>query len=120
MSPGSGFRILIDARSARAMRECKERFLNLRNFPARLTGEQAAWLLGFEEHDISKLVLRKFLKPLGNPPQNCVKMFWLKDVQELAENREKLAKASDAIRRGGRPQAATRLDVGAADYAEAA
>jgi hypothetical protein len=71
-----------------------------RRLPARLTGEQAASLLGFEEHDIPKLVQKKLLKPLGHPAKNCVKHFWLDDVLELAKDRDLLAKAEDACRRG--------------------
>ena len=85
--------------STNRMKQLKEDFLNLRRLPARLTGEQVAILLGFEEHDIAPLVQKKFLKPLGHPAKNCVKLFWLNDVLELAENRDQLAKASDAIRR---------------------
>jgi hypothetical protein len=79
----------------------REQFLNLHHFPARLTAKEAGWLLGFEEHDIAVLVRKKILKPLGNPPPNCAKRFHLQDIQDLAGNRKELAKASDAIRRGG-------------------
>lgn len=83
------------------MKQDKERFLNLRNIPARLTAEQAAWLLGFEAHDIPKLVNNRILRPLGKPAKNCVKMFWSRDVTDLANDRDKISKASDAIKRGG-------------------
>ena len=80
----------------------RETFLNLRHLPARVNAQEAAWLLGFEEHDIPALIRKKILKPLGNPAPNCVKRFHLKDVLNLAEDRKELAKASDAVRRGAK------------------
>jgi hypothetical protein len=68
--------------------------------PARLTADEAAFLLGFGEHDIPRLVQKKLLKPLGHPSKNCVKHFWLDDVLDLAKDRDLLAKAEDACRRG--------------------
>jgi hypothetical protein len=50
-------------------------FLSLQNLPARLTAEEASWLLGFNSHDIPVLVAAGFLKPLGQPAQNAVKYF---------------------------------------------
>jgi hypothetical protein len=80
----------------------RETFLNLRHLPARVSAQEAAWLLGFEEHDMPALVKKRILKPLGNPAQNCVKKFHLVDVLNLAADRKELAKASDAVRRGGK------------------
>jgi hypothetical protein len=42
-------------------------FLNLRNFPARLSAEEAAWYPGFSPHQIPVLVSAGLLKPLGQP-----------------------------------------------------
>lgn len=69
------------------MREDQHRFLALLGQPpARLTAEQAAWVLNCQVHDVPVLVAAKLLKPLGNPPQNGVKYFATKAVQELAQD----------------------------------
>jgi hypothetical protein len=39
------------------MQQDKEHFLNLKNPPARLTAEQAAWFLGFLPHEIPILMV---------------------------------------------------------------
>ena len=49
------------------MQEEKERFLNLKSLPARLTTEHAAWFLGFAVHEIPVLVAKGLLRPLGQP-----------------------------------------------------
>ena len=77
--------------------------------------------MGFEEHDIPKLIKQKILKPLGRPPANCVKTFFLKDVQDLADDRDAMAKASDAVRRGGKKVKEVPFpSKGAAPFKEAA
>ena len=40
-------------------------FLNLKTPPSRLTKEQAAWFLGFAPDEISILMAKGLLKPLG-------------------------------------------------------
>ena len=51
------------------MREEQHQFLRLLNqLPARLTAEQAAWVLNCQPHDVPILVAARLLKPLGNPP----------------------------------------------------
>src|SRR5437867_2243600 len=58
------------------MREDQQRFLSLLGqLPARLTVEQAAWILNCQPHDIPVLVAARLLKPLGNPPANGMKYF---------------------------------------------
>ena len=58
------------------MREEQHRFLSLLGqLPARLTFEQAAWVLNCQPHDVPVLVASRLLKPLGNPPANGVKYF---------------------------------------------
>jgi hypothetical protein len=42
-------------------------FLNLRHHPARLTPEEAGWLLGFSADEIAVLGINGLLKPLGKP-----------------------------------------------------
>ena len=50
------------------MREEQHQFLRLMGqLPARLTAEQAAWVLNCQAHDVPILVAARLLKPLGNP-----------------------------------------------------
>jgi hypothetical protein len=79
------------------MQQDREHFLNLKNPPARMTAEEAAWLLGFLPHDIPILVVEGILKPLGHPPRNGPKYFATVELEELRRDRKWLAKASDAI-----------------------
>ena len=69
-------------------------FLNLRHLPARLDVEQTAALLGHHPNHIALLVEGRFLKPLGNPPKNGVKLFAAADVLAKAKDVEWLDKAS--------------------------
>ena len=57
------------------MQQEMERFLNLRNIPARVTAEQAAGILGIAPHEIPILMGRGLFKPLGHPPPNGQKFF---------------------------------------------
>jgi hypothetical protein len=68
-----------------------------RAFPARLTAEQTATLLGFQIHDIPVLVALGKLKPLGNPTPNAKKYFATVHVHELAEDQTWLSKATQAV-----------------------
>ena len=77
----------------------QKQFLSLAVAPARLNSEQAAWLLGFQEHDIPILVAAGLLKPLGSPPANGVKYFAASVAGELRDDTKWLARASDAIHR---------------------
>lgn len=65
--------------------------------PARLTVQEAAWLLGFQPTDIPLLVVAKLIKPLGNPPKNATKFFALTEVLELARDKNWLARATNAV-----------------------
>ena len=65
--------------------------------PARLTAEQAAWLLGCQGHDVPILVAARLLKPLGNPAPNGIKFFAATDVVELASDRSSLAKVTNIV-----------------------
>ena len=64
----------------------------LGQLPARLTAEQAAWVLNCQVHDIPALVAARLLKPLGNPPANGIKFFATADLLE-ASQRPQLAGA---------------------------
>ena len=68
------------------MKEEQQQFLRLvGQAPARLTVEQAAWVLGCQVHDVPILVSCRLLKPLGNPPANGIKFFSTAEVTELTE-----------------------------------
>ncbi len=74
-------------------------FLNLKIFPARLTSDQAAWLIGCQPHNIPTLVAAKQLKPLGNAPANAVKYFCAAEVLELCQDRNWLARVTIVIQK---------------------
>jgi hypothetical protein len=80
------------------MREEQHQFLRLLGqLPARLTAEQAAWVLNCQPHDVPVLVLARLLKPLGNPQSNSVKYFAAAEILDLAKDRTWLAKVTNAI-----------------------
>jgi hypothetical protein len=80
------------------MKEEQHQFLALvGRAPARLTVEQAAWVLGCQPHDVPILIASRLLKPLGNPPQNGIKYFATAEVTEMAKDRGWLAKMTQAI-----------------------
>lgn len=79
------------------MKQEKEQFLNLANFPARVSAEQAGWILGFSDKEIPILVAEGILKPLGRPARNGPKYFATAEMEELRRDRKWLVKASDAI-----------------------
>ena len=69
----------------------------LGQLPARLTAEQAAWVLNCQPHDVPVLVAARLLKPLGNPQPNSVKYFATAEVLELARDRTWLTKITNAL-----------------------
>ena len=80
------------------MRDDQHRFLMLLGqLPARLTVEQAAWVLNCQPHDIPALVAAKLIKPLGNPPQNGVKFFATVELLEASRDRNFLVRMSSVI-----------------------
>ena len=79
------------------MNQEKKDFLSLRNLPARAGIAEAAWLLGFGEHDIPVLVSEGLLKPLGKPTATGSKYFATADLQTLRNDSRWLGKASDAV-----------------------
>jgi len=91
------------------MRDDQHRFLMLLGqLPARLTVEQAAWVLNCQAHDVPILVASRLLKPLGNPPPNGIKFFASSDVLELTKDRSWLARMTNAINQHWRNQNARR------------
>jgi hypothetical protein len=80
------------------MKEQQNQFLRLLGqLPARLTAEQAAWVLNCQPHDVPILVAARLLKPLGNPPANSVKFFATLELLELVKDRTWLAKVTNAL-----------------------
>ena len=80
------------------VKDDQHRFLALLGQPpARLTVEQAAWVLNCQLHDIPVLIAARLLRPLGNPPPNAVKFFATAEVVELSRDREWLAKVTKAV-----------------------
>jgi len=80
------------------MKEEQWRFLTLlHHVPARMTVEQAAWLLNCQAHDIPILVAARLLRPLGNAPPNSVKYFAAPEVLELTKERTWLVKVTNAL-----------------------
>lgn len=80
------------------MRDDQQRFLMLLGqLPARLTAEQAAWVLNCQPHDIPTLVAARLIKPLGNPPQNGIKFFATADLLEASKDSNWLARVSAII-----------------------
>ena len=80
------------------MREEQHQFLRLLGqLPARLTAEQAAWVLNCQTHDVPILVAARLLKPLGNPPPNSVKFYAASELLEQIQDRAWLAKVTNAV-----------------------
>jgi hypothetical protein len=80
------------------MRDEQHQFLMLLGqLPARLTAEQAAWVLNCQPHDIPALVAAKLIKPLGNPPANGIKFFATADLLEASKDRHWLVRMSATI-----------------------
>ena len=75
----------------------RERFLNLRHFPARMTIEEVAAFFRMSPHDIPILVADGLLKPLGDPVQSSVKYFATAVLEELAQNVDWLHQATAAL-----------------------
>ena len=80
------------------MSEDQHQFLSLLGqLPARLTVEQAAWVLNCHAHDLPVLIAARLVKPLGNPPPNGIKFFATAEVLESAKDRHWLMKVTAAI-----------------------
>ena len=75
----------------------REKYLNLRTKPGKVTAEEAAWHLGFLTHEIPMLMAADLLPPLGDPPENGVKFFATKELDKLIQDKAWLAKACDSV-----------------------
>ena len=69
----------------------------LGQLPARLTAEQAAWVLNCQPHDMPILVAARLLKPLGNPSPYNVKFFAASELLDQIQDRTWLAKVTNAL-----------------------
>lgn len=65
--------------------------------PVRLSVEQTAWALNCQPHDVPVLVEARLLKPLGNPKPNAVKFFSTFALQQLGEDLQWQARATNSI-----------------------
>jgi hypothetical protein len=80
------------------MRDDQHKFLTLLGqLPARLTAEQAAWVLNCQAHDLPVLVATRLLKPLGSPAANSTKFFATADLLEQIKDRNWLARVTATI-----------------------
>ena len=80
------------------MKDDQHRFLSLLGqLPARLTAEQAGWVLNCQPHDIPVLVSARLLKPLANPASNSVKYFATVDLLEAIKDRNWLVRVTGAL-----------------------
>jgi hypothetical protein len=80
------------------MRDDQHRFFMIHgHLPARVSAEQAGWLLNCLPHNIPVLVGARLLKPLGNPPANGYKYFATEEVLELSKDKAWLGRITNAI-----------------------
>ena len=80
------------------MKDEQHRFMSiLGQLPARLTAEQAGWVMNCQPHDIPALVAARLIKPLGNPAQNAIKFFATSELLERLQDRSWLAKVTVTI-----------------------
>ncbi len=75
----------------------REKYLNLRTKPGKVTAEEAAWHLGFLTHEIPMLMAAGLLQPLGEPAENGVKFFASNDLDKLNQDRAWLSKACNVV-----------------------
>jgi hypothetical protein len=71
-------------------------FFNQR-LPARIGVEGTSKRLGFAPYEIPILVKARLLKPLGKPSQNSRRWFATVEIEQLAQDREWLDKATRVI-----------------------
>jgi hypothetical protein len=80
------------------MREEQHQSLTLLwHLPARLTAEQAAWVINCQPHDVSVLIVARLLEPLGSPAANAVKFFATSDLLAAVKDRVWLVKVTNAV-----------------------
>ena len=89
----------------------QKQFLSLTTTPARLSPEEAGWLLKFSRLEIAILVSAGLLRPLGNPPANGQKYFATEVILPLRHDLKWMNRASDAIYRYWRDKNARKLST---------
>ncbi len=75
----------------------KEEFLSLRQWPALLTVDEAAWALGIEPFYIAVLVATGLLKPAGKPVPNGRKFFCRERIKAHSVDENWLNRAALAM-----------------------
>jgi hypothetical protein len=75
----------------------RHQFISVAGLPGRLTAQEAAWVLGFSDHDIPVLASHRLLTPLGDPPPNGGRYYALPDLEELRRDTKWLHKASAVL-----------------------
>ena len=80
------------------MRLDAQRLLSVLRLPARLTLDEAGYLLGFHPEGISFLVSAKVLEPLGDPPEGAPLWFAAAQIMQLRTDQKWLSKATKAVR----------------------
>lgn len=94
------------------MKDDQQRFLALSGrWPARLNIEQVAFVLNCQPHDIPILFAARLIKPLGNPPQNGIKLVSTDELLELVKDRSWLAKMTNVIHEHWRRKNARRGEL---------
>jgi hypothetical protein len=94
------------------MKDDQHRFLALLGeLPARLSAEQAGWVLNCQPHDIPALINARLLKPLGNPAANGIKFFATVDILEHTKDRAWLVKVTTTINQHWQRQNARKRSV---------
>lgn len=68
------------------MTDDQYQFLNLGWWPARLTGQQVAWVLNCQPRDIPILIVAQLLKPLDDFALNGLNYFATADILEVAKD----------------------------------
>jgi hypothetical protein len=79
------------------MSEDEFRFRSIRHFSARVSAQEAGWILGCGGEDVQALCRYRLLKPLGNPPPNGRKYFSTKELLRLSEDPTWLTKMTNAL-----------------------
>ena len=95
------------------MRDDQHRFLVLLGqLPARLTTEQAAWVLNCQPHDMPALMSARLLKPLANPAPNAIKFFATAELLENMTDRNWLVRVTATINQHWQRKNARKKETG--------
>lgn len=68
-------------------------------WPARLSVQQAAWILGLEPHHFGPLASARLVTPLGKAAQSAPKYFPTVEILKLRSDSRWLNKASETLSR---------------------